>query len=170
MARFVSVFLFSIFSAVACASSDNDRVDLRYSGFQFDVPSGAEAIGSTGGKDNFLVLRYGQDKGKKYLAFTDMTNDDSVEYGCAPVKFYVAVFSADVDADCNGEQISAFKQVFLSDDESSVWKGSDANVFYTLSSGVGYLFLVKDSGRVIKIDSDFLSKAELKKVVEGYLE
>lgn len=170
MTRFVSIFLFSIFSAMACASSDNDRVDLRYSGFQFDVPRGAEAIGSTGGKDNFLVLRYGQDKGKKYLAFTDMTNDESVEYGCAPAKFYVAVFSADADAGCNGEQISAFRKVFLTDGESAVWKGDNAVVYYAVSSGMKYLFLVKDGSRVIKIDSDFLSETDLKKVVSGYLD
>lgn len=170
MARFVSVFLFSIFSAVACASSDNDRVDLRYSGFQFDVPRGAEAIGSTGGKDNFLVLRYGQEKGKKYLAFTDMTNDDSVEYGCAPSKFYVAVFSADADADCNGEQVSAFRKVFMNDGEGSVWKGGDTAVYYTVASGMKYLFLVNEGGRVIKIDSDFLTERDLKKVVSGYLD
>lgn len=170
MTRFTSVFCFVLFNAAAWASSENISVDLRYSGFQFNVPSGAEAIGSTGGNDNFLVIRYGPDKGKKYLAFTNMTHDESLEYGCAPAKFYAVVFSADEEAGCNEEQVSYFRRIFLSDDESSVWNGLDAVVYYTGASGIKYLFLVKGGSRLIKIDSDFLSEKELKKVVSVYLD
>lgn len=165
MKKIVALLSLALLSFAACANPDT--VDLKYRGFSFSVPAGAEAIGSNGGIDNFLVLRYGKENGKKYLAFTDMTDDKLIEYGCAPAEFLRAAFDDIKASPCNEAELKSFKKVFLEGSEATTWKGEKMVAYYVNQPKGQFIFLVSSENKAIKIDSDFLSKSKFKAVVQS---
>jgi hypothetical protein len=169
MQRTLTLLCFVMLSMTSLRAAASDGVELSYSGFDFHVPSGSVAVASNGGQNNFLVLRYGAAKGKQYLAFTDMTRENAMLYGCKPVAYYPAVLGFTEPGNCNQMQIESFRQVFLQSDEKAVWQNNDeVRIFYTESSGMRYVFVLTDR-KVIKIDTDFMSIGELQRVVFNYL-
>ncbi|MDX1695441.1 MAG: hypothetical protein R3208_16885 [Ketobacteraceae bacterium] len=161
--RILTSLLF--FGLATVAQAATSLIELKYSGFSFSVPDNMVAIGSNGGRDNFLVLRYGPEKGKRYLAFTDMTNESSVMYQCDPATFYSHVFGVIKNSDCNRVQLASFRDIFLSENNYEVWQSGDTTGVFVRASGMNYVFLLGDKGRVAKVDSDFLPKEQLRRVV-----
>ena len=88
MLKTMCLAIFILISPFSYAKGEALNVQLVYSGFDFLIPSGQDAIGASGGDSDFLVFRYGKNKGQDYLAFTDMSKDDSSSYGCAPAEFF----------------------------------------------------------------------------------
>lgn len=163
------VLLVGLVSIGCTASEPPAKTDLFYSGHFFTVPQNAFVIASTGGDDNMLILRYGPDKGKKYLAFSDIRGDKSVDFGCDPSKFFGALFSNMSGIDCNQDQLSAFKKVFVNGHDVGSWSGDKLTVYFSVSNDQSFLFAFDSSGKSIKIDSDFLSKSELRNIVSSAL-
>ncbi len=116
-----------------------------------------------------LILRYGSEKGKRYLAFSDMKGDKTVDFGCDPAKFFGAIFTNASGTDCNQDELGAFKKVFVNGHDVGSWSGDKLTVYFSVSNDKSFLFAFDSSGKSIKIDSDFLSKSELKNVVSGAL-
>ena len=169
MQRIFTLLCFVMLGMAPVSNAATGGVELSYSGFDFHVPSGSLAVASSGGQNNFLVLRYGPAKGKQYLAFTDMTHENAMLYGCKPVAYYPAVLGFTEPGGCNRVQIESFRQVFLQSDDKAVWQNNDeVRIFYTESSGMSYVFLLTDR-KVIKIDTDFMSVGELQRGVFNYL-
>jgi hypothetical protein len=65
------VFLAAILWSSVAYSQD---VLLIYSGMKFHVPGGYSVIGSTDLAGGLLAFRYGDERGKDYIALTDITN------------------------------------------------------------------------------------------------
>lgn len=68
-----------------------NHVELVYSDLRFGIPAGFTVVGDIGDSQNMLIFRYGDEPGKQFLAFTDMTNDQTVDYGCPAGTFFEAV-------------------------------------------------------------------------------
>lgn len=164
MKNILWLIIFTIYSSVVNAQTSNVNVQLVYSGFDFLIPPGQSAVGSNGGEDNFLVFRYGEQKGKRYLAFTDMSNDLSIKYGCEAIDFFSEVFESNGNEKCNRNELVNFKKVFLLGAEIGVWKGGDATAYYTIGDSQSFVFLFGNN-RIIKIDTDFLTEGALKSVL-----
>lgn len=151
------------------ASVKPEKMDLLYNGHVFSVPQKASVIASIGGSDNILALRYGAEKGKRYLAFSEIKGDEAVDFGCEPAVFFGAVFAASADAGCNPDELNAFKKVFVEKQDAGKWVGDKLTVYFSIGKELSFLFVFDGAGKAIKIDTDFLSKAELKDVVSGAL-
>lgn len=151
------------------ATANPTKTDLLYSGHVFSVPREAFVIASLGGNDNTLVLRYGPEKGKKYLAFADMKDDEVTEYGCDQSAFFGALFTESPGDGCNVEQITAFKSVFVEGHDFGEWTGDKLTVYFSIGSEQSFLFVFDTAGKAIKIDTDFMTKAELEAVVSSAL-
>lgn len=169
MQRIVLALLFLICSSGCFSSGGFDTVDFHYSGLTLRIPANACVIASNGGDDNVLIFRYGPEKGKKFLAFSDLTHDSSLSYGCEPAVFFDDVFNENGQSNCNREQLNVFSEVFLTDVEKGSWVGSEMTVYFTIGKEHSFLFACDANKKVIKIDTDFLNKSELKGIVEKYL-
>lgn len=153
-----------------CHATGNPlKTELLYSGHVFSVPQQSLVIASLGGNDNILVLRYGPEKGKKYLAFSNMNDDKSTDYGCKQTDFFKALFTTSPDNGCNLEQLTAFKSVFVQDHEVGKWAGDKLTVYFSIGGKQSFLFVFDTAGKAIKIDTDFMSKAALEEVVSSAL-
>ncbi|PCJ36400.1 MAG: hypothetical protein COA99_13200 [Moraxellaceae bacterium] len=154
-------------SSFCFAKTDAIDVHLVYSGFDFLIPSGQDAVGANGGDNNFLVFRYGKEKGTEYLAFTDISNDEG--YGCKSSEFYADLFEIRENSKCNKNELVTFKESLIENSESGSWKGKNTISYYSISEPQSLVFLVyKD--KVIKVDTDFLTKKELKKIFEKVID
>lgn len=151
------------------ATANPTKTDLLYDGHLFSVPQEAFVIASLGGNDNTLVLRYGPEKGKRYLAFAGMKDDENAEYGCDQSAFFGALFTDSPGDGCNVEQISAFKSVFVDGHDVGEWAGDKLTVYFSIGSEQSFLFAFDSAGKAIKIDTDFMNKAQLKAVVSSAL-
>ncbi len=159
---FIAVFLLSTLSYAG-----EQPVRFIYSGFDFYVPAGATVIGSQGGPDNFTFFRYGDKKGKDYLAFTDIT-DEAIDYGCKTKEFYAHLAGLSGPSTCSKQEIDSFNKVFVQGAEVGSWSGSDLTSYYFYKDDQAFLF-VFSKDKVIKIDTDHLSKSGLKSIIKKYI-
>ncbi|WP_157611015.1 hypothetical protein [Arsukibacterium perlucidum] len=151
------------------ATANPTKTDLLYNGHLFSVPQKTFVIASLGGNDNTLVLRYGPEKGKKYLAFAEMKDDENADYGCDQSVFFGTLFTASPSDGCNVEQLTAFKSVFVDGHDVGEWAGDKLTVYFSIGSEQSFLFAFDTAGKAIKIDTDFMTKAELEEVVNRAL-
>ena len=89
MLRVRLLFILQIISASVFANTD---IELAYSDIRFKIPRNFSAVGDAGGSQNILIFRYGDEPGKMFLAFSDLTNDKSINYGC-PASIFFITFS-----------------------------------------------------------------------------
>ena len=118
-------------------------------------------IGDVGGEDNILIIRYGSDKGKNYIAFTDMTNDKSLDYGCPIKVFFDDLFSGD-DSTCNAENLSIMRETFIDNKDVELWQVGGYTVRYSGGKNKSFAFVSAEDGKLVKVDSDFLKKERYK--------
>ena len=140
------------------------NMEVIYSELKFNLPDNFTLIGDMGGKDNILVFRYGDIKGKNYIAFTDMTNDNTIKYGCSASVFYNDLFSANSDTNCNIENLNIMRNAFIDNKEIVIWRINDYVLNYSSSKDKSFVFLSGKNGKLIKIDSDFIDKKAFKNI------
>ena len=139
-----------------------------YSGIDFNIQSNASVIGSKGGDENFVFFRYGEEQTKKYLAFSDMSNDKSIKYGCKPKEFFSHLAGINVSHKCNKSEVESFQKYIVSDSDKGEWSGEDFNAYYFVGMKQSFLFVFKGKN-LIKVDSDFLKKDGLKSLIKAYI-
>ena len=137
---------------------------LSYSGINVSIPAGQKAIGSAGGEGNFLVFKFSEKAGKKYLAFTDITKDNSIKYGCDTNIFFSVLYKESANNTCNVEELAAYEHVFLKDTDHGIWVTGSIKAYYMVGKTQSFVFLFSKN-KIIKIDSDFLSKDQLKNII-----
>ncbi len=153
------VFLL-VWSFLASACYAEERVSLSYLGLKFSVPAGVTAMGVN---DDIFILRYGAEQGKRYLGFTQV--EASPEYQCSVAELMRTVFGDLKNSSCDEQQRDAFVKVFASEGSHGKWERVAGDVFYSQLKGALYLFVLASDKKVIQIESDYLTKAQIKKVI-----
>lgn len=151
-----AILLVLFFSSLPVHSAAS--VELLYSKMRFSLPSGFTLVGDMGGEDNVLIFRYGDALGKDFIAFTDMTDDTSVEYGCTVSSFFDTMFSSEKNPECDKELLGAMKEVFINGKTSEAWVVGDKTVYFSSGDGKTFAFIRHGSEKLVKVDSDFLDK------------
>ncbi|PIE41026.1 MAG: hypothetical protein CSA49_05510 [Gammaproteobacteria bacterium] len=165
---FKSTFVFLVIffvSGSVLAGDGNTR--FIYSSFEFYVPSGATVVGFHGGSDSFAFFRYGNEKTKHYLAFTDMTNE-ATDYGCSAKEFYGHLAGLYGPSTCSKQEIESFKKVFVQGAKVGAWLGDEFTSFYFCKDDQAFLFIFA-KGKIVKIDTDYLSESALRNIVKKYI-
>ncbi|WP_043518410.1 hypothetical protein [Halomonas sp. BC04] len=153
-----------LFSINTFAKTD---IELTYSGLSFEIPGNFSMIGDAGGSQNILIFRYGDELGKRFLAFSDMTNDQTLSYGCPASVFFKNVFFDGDDSGCDQDNIEIMQESFVEGRKVERWSENDYSVVYSGDREKSYIFIIGDNGKLVKVDSDFLEKESLKKIVRG---
>jgi hypothetical protein len=165
----VKIFLILIaaWAASSAIAAPAANIELYYAGHVFRVPANPAVIAATGGDDNILLLRYSSDKSKKYLAFSNMKSETNLDFGCATAQFFEALFTSRLDTSCHQEVLNSFKKTFIDGRDVGKWSSEKLTLYFSIHNEKSFLFAFDATGKSIKIDSDFLSKTELKNLVNG---
>ncbi|MDY6943653.1 MAG: hypothetical protein SVU69_11670 [Pseudomonadota bacterium] len=156
---FLLVYVFNVFGA--------KYFDLKYSGLAFVLPSDFRVIGDLGGQENILIFRYSEQKGKNYVAFTDMSNDKSLDYGCHVNEFFNILFSPIENSSCNEKTLRIMSETFVSGAQTNVWKSDNYIFNYSETEEKTFLFISGKDGKLVKIDSDFLDDGAYKQITKN---
>jgi len=162
--KFMIALAALLISQIAISKSGTELV---YSMVKFTIPSDYTLIADVGGSDNILIFRYGDEKGKRYIAFTDMTNDVSVDYGCKVDVFFNVLFSKDKNNSCNIDNLNVLDDVFIKNKKVQTWSTGKYQINYSSDGGSSFVFLGNRNGKLIKIDTDFLSEGEFRSIFRG---
>lgn len=142
---------------------------LIYSGHLFTLPNNIFVIVPTTSPDHMLILKYGPEKGKKYLAFSEFIHNDEMDFGCSQADFFAALFTSPVEVNCGQEPLDIFREAFIDDRDAGVWRGNNLTVYFSVHAQQSFLFIFDKTGQSIMVDTDFLPKAALKRMVDSAL-
>lgn len=159
---FFIVLSFFYVSAFAKAN-----VELVYSDLRFEIPGNFSVVGDAGDNQNILIFRYGDELGKRFLAFSDMTNDKTINYGCPASTFFKGVFFNSDNPECDQDNIKLMQESFVEGRDVDKWSSGEYSIVYSGDNKKSYIFLIGDNGKLVKLDSDFLEGEAFKKVVKG---
>lgn len=143
-----------------------DHVELVYSELRFSIPAGFTVVGDIGDSQNMLIFRYGDEPGKQFLAFADMTDDQTVDYGCPAGTFFKAVFFETTAAECDQTLIQAMQENFVVGRKVDTWSKDTYSLAYSSHGDKAFLFVIGDDAKLLKIDSDFLDGESLKRIAD----
>ena len=161
------IALLALLSILSLALQANNRVELVYSDLSFSIPASFTVVGAIDDRQNLLVFRYSDESGKRFLAFADMTDDQTIEYGCAPGVFYTAVFFETGGSDCNQRAISGMQDNFINDRKVATWTQDSYAMAYSDHGKKAFLFIIGEDRGLIRIDSDFLDGESLKRITKN---
>ena len=158
--------LIAVALSLSVAVHAGNRIELLYSDLRFSIPAGFAAVGDIGDSQDMLIFRYGDEHGKRFLAFADMTHDETVEYGCPAGAFFEAVFFETAAADCDQTLIGAVHENFVSGRDVATWTQDSYSLAYSDHGNKAFLFVIGKDAKLLKIDSDFLDGESLKRIAE----
>ncbi len=150
--------------ALSFAVKADSRIELVYSDLKFNIPAGFTLVGDIGDSLKLLAFRYGDEPGKRFLAFADMTHDQTLDYGCTPGTFFRAVFFATAPNQCDQALIKAMQENFVTDRKVATWSQDSYSLAYSDHGKKAFLFVIGEDGKLLRIDSDFLSGESLKQI------
>jgi hypothetical protein len=135
-------------------------VALAYSDMRFNIPEGYSVIVSSDLMNGMLAFKYGDEKGRKYIAFSDITNDSAIDYGCPPGEFYVELFSPSGETKCNKKELDSLTEVLLKSGVTKIWKSSNVvfNYIEFKDDTGSSVFICGEDGRTVQVDSSFLTE------------
>lgn len=168
MTRMVLILLATLTASCSFANNtaQDDHIKLVYNGLDLRVPAGHSTIGSLPERDGFLVLRYGEAQGRDYIGFA--RSNPAKQADCDTSTFFEALIQDGPEKDCKEEELEAFRHVFLEGAEAGVWQIEGHSLYHVIDDELAIVFAVDDDGGVVKVDSDFLDKEQLKRVFDSH--
>jgi hypothetical protein len=159
-----SIILLALLLCSCVAYSKN--ISLVYSEMRFNIPQGYNIIGSADLAGGMLTFRYGNKKGKGYIAFTDITHESTSDYGCPTGEFYIELFAPSEITKCNKKLLDELSETLLKNRVKRVWETPNVVINYLESknSSEKIVFVCKKDGRTVQVDSDFLTEAGFRKM------
>lgn len=142
---------------------------LLYHGHRFILPDPIFVIAPTASPDNMLILKYGPEPGKKYLAFSRSIPHHAMTADCSQLDFFAALFTNQTGVNCGQEPLDLFRKAWVDDRDAGVWRGNQLTVYFSVHAQQSFLFIFDKTGQSIMVDTDFLPKAALKRMVDSAL-
>ena len=167
MTKIVTFLIASLAANLTLANSTN--LQMVYEGLKFDAPSDAKVVGFLGTDSDILLLKYSKQPGKQIIGFSI---DKELNYGdCEPKEFFESTLDS-ISTSCDQQALDAFKHVFVRDRNHGTFSGATGNFYYFIGKDHSTIFYVLDNAnnRVLKIESNFLSKEKLKFLIHDHLQ
>jgi hypothetical protein len=162
-ALFLLVLVVSVF-----AFAENDNFKFVYHGYNFYFPEAPKSAGFLGSENDTIVLKYGDDSGEGLVGFS--VESEMATGGCDPEAFFKEVLK-EAKEGCDGLAVQSFQHVFVDDREAGVWSGEDHDFYYFIGDNkTTVFFATSDSdNKILKVDTNFLTKKTMKQVFNEYL-
>lgn len=166
MKRTTLFLLAIIFPAFAFAEIDYFKIS--YHGYNFYLPETPKSAGFLGSENDTIVLKYGDDPGEGLVGFS--VESEMATGGCDPKAFFKEVLGK-AEEGCDRLAVESFQHVFVDDREAGVWSGEDHNFYYFIGDTQTTVFFATSGSdnKILKVDTNFLTKKTLEKVFNEYL-
>lgn len=141
---------------------------MSYHGYNFYLPEAPKAFGFLGSENDTIVLKYGDDPGEGLVGFS--VESEMATGGCEPEEFFKEVLGK-AGNDCDRLAVESFQHIFVEDRDVGVWSGEGHNFYYFVGDPkTTVFFAARDSdNKILKVDTNFLTKKTLKKLFNEYL-
>lgn len=166
MGKMIYLTLLLCLPGIALAGQDSLRVVYRH--LNFHIPADPLLVGLLGSDSNIVIAKYSGEPGQKIIGFS--VEQDLEFADCEPGIFFEEVLDVTA-AGCEAQSVAAFRHVFVRNRETGVWRGEDYRFFYFLGPKKSTVFMLgeQSGGEIYKIESNFQSKRELRRVLSDYL-
>ncbi len=142
---------------IALANSEEEgKIKFNYLGVRFQVPSNISAMGLVEGKEDMLIIRYGNTPSKNYLSFTNLDN----KYECDLSIVLKGAFENGDIGKCNNKA-KEFVAAYTTNSEISIGQAKNFTVYYSINKQQVDTFILINVNKVIYIDTDFLDRKEV---------
>ena len=144
---------------------DHPEPTVLFAGLSFSLPAQPKVIAMPNGRGDFLVFKYSNQRGKDYLAFSQ---EAVLDNSCSSEAFFQAVVNPAAHSLCNAQAVRVFTQQFADQYPAELWPSAKHNAYYFQSNDQRwFVFIPLAADKLLKIDSDFFSKQQLRDLV-GY--
>ncbi|PIE41135.1 MAG: hypothetical protein CSA49_05085 [Gammaproteobacteria bacterium] len=145
-----------LFALTACSSDEGKKLSKIYylGALQIDIPAGATAQIITGSKDHHVLYKYGNEKGKNYLAISQLINGYPVDFGCDVEQMVAAIFTENKNPGCNKSAYDGFKEAYKNKADVSVVASDNATIYFSKKDKSNAF--VKTSAGIVHVESDWL--------------
>jgi hypothetical protein len=162
-------FIFAIMSIIPLSLSASGN-DLRivYGELDFYIPNNPSVIGYLGTDSEILIAKYSDEPGKSIVGFS--VDKEVNTGGCSPRVFFKSALSKSA-TECDAQAIESFRYVFMKNRDSGIWSSGNKEFFYFIGPDKSTVFLVEEGAgeKTYKIESNFLSKEEIKEIFISHL-
>lgn len=159
--------LFILLLPLSLSASEKD-FRIVYGGLDFYIPKNPNVVGYLGTDSEILIAKYSEEPGKDIVGFS---LDKEVNTGGCKPEVFLKSFLSKNESECDPEALDSFRYVFMKDRESGVWSSGNKEIFYFIGSEKSTVFLIgkRSDNSMYKIESNFLSKEEIKDIFSSYL-
>lgn len=163
-----ALFLFIVFFS-SFASAESNDFKFVYHGLKFYIPDAPKSAGFLGTENDTVIFKYGNNPGEKLIGFSIENKMETG--GCEPAPFFNEALGKE-NTGCEELAVKSFRHVFVDDRESGVWPGENHDFYYFISDNKSTIFFTSGSPetKIIKVDSNFLTKKQIKRVFKEYVE
>lgn len=142
---------------------DHPEPTVLFAGLSFSLPAQPKVIAMPNGRGDFLVFKYSNQRGKDYLAFSQ---EAVLDNSCSSEAFFQAVVNPAAHSLCNSHAVTAFTQQFADQYPAELWPSAKHNAYYFQTNDQRqFVFIPLAADQLLKIDSDFFSKQQLRDLV-----
>lgn len=142
---------------------DHPEPRVLFAGLSFSLPAQPKVIAMPNGRGDFLMFKYSNQRGKDYLAFSQ---EAVLDNSCSSEAFFQAVVNPAAHSLCNAQAVRVFTQQFADQYPAELWPGAKQNAYYFQSNDQRrFVFIPLAADQLLKIDSDFFSKQQLRDLV-----
>lgn len=148
--------------------SAKDTLEFSFKHFNLNLPSDFQRIeANDDDSESFTTLLYSQNEGSQYISISLRGHDIPSEEKKAQCDLDVILkfaFKGFKQKSCNAKRVAIYQSIFVEGRENSHWTHKDFTLYYSGKLGDSYLFIVGPENKVIRIDSDFLTKADFEQL------
>ncbi|TBW52567.1 hypothetical protein EZI54_16125 [Marinobacter halodurans] len=166
--RYISILLVTLVIPAFAFANDNG-LRVVYKHYDFYPPANPVAVGFLGSDNNTLIFKYSPDAGDNIVGFS--TEDELNTGGCDPEAFFTNVLNKN-NANCDELSLKTFRHVFAKDRETGIWSNGEYKFYYFLGKKHSTVFFIPNNiaAKIIKVDSNFLTKNEMKSLLRDYVQ
>lgn len=155
----------SLLLGTGCQSfqNDNQKLSVLIAGLSFNLPTQPKIIAMPNIRGDFLIFKYGDQPGQDYLAFS---LEAAIDESCSSEEFFQAVVNPTPNTLCNSHAIAVFTQQFADQYPAELWPSAKHSAYYFQTNDQRqFVFIPLAADKLLKIDSDFFSKQQLRDLV-----
>jgi len=160
----IPILLGLIFST-GCQSPhiNHPEPTVLFAGLSFSLPAQPKVIAMPNGRESFLLFKYSDQPSRDYVAFS---LEAAIGESCSSEEFFQAAVNPDQNTLCNSHAVTAFTQQFADQYPAELWPSAKHSAYYFQSNDQRrFVFIPLAADQLLKIDSDFFSKQQLRDLV-----
>jgi len=156
----------SLMAPLASQANTSKPVEITFKDLKWEIPAGSTSIEFFDNGQGEINVFY-SDSSDKYLSIHPSKRNRNPEAGlnCWYADLLKDVFNQNKDTKCHKDTYKIFSKNFIEGSKTGTWEGNGNTVYFSESKEYTSLFVIINNHEVYRLESDFLSKDEMKNIV-----